>query len=181
MTQAICAHLKHRVIRSAPRTRANRSECGQSAVEIALLLPLLLLILFGIIVAGFVFYAHIQVSNAVREGARAGSIYRLTQFDTGWTLDQTVRKAIYNPDTGQSALGFLPPTSPSFNAASDVTVTLADGNPADLCSLDTSNPCPGDKLTVRVVYRYTVPVVAVALPMFPQPLVMQSSVMMEIQ
>jgi Flp pilus assembly protein TadG len=181
MIKTVFVFLKNRVIRSAPRTRRDRSQCGQSAVEIALLLPLLLLILFGIILAGFIFYAHIQVSNAVREGARAGSIYRLTQFETGWTLDQTVRKAIYNPDTGQSALGFLSPTSPSFDASSDVTVTLVDGNPSDSCPLDTSNPCPGDKLTVRVVYRYTMPVMAVALPMFPQPLVMQSNVMMEIQ
>jgi hypothetical protein len=36
-------------------------------------------------------------------------------------------------------------------------------------------------LTVQVTYRYTLPIVAVALPMFPQPLVIVRSIMMEIQ
>jgi hypothetical protein len=128
------------------------------------------------------FYARIQVSNAAREGARAGSLYRLTQFDTtGWDLGDTVQNAIYNSSTGKSALGFLSPTSPSFNVSNDVAVTLADGNPSDSCSLDVDNPCPGDKLSVQVTYSYTLPIVAVALPMIPQPFVMQSNVMMEIQ
>jgi Flp pilus assembly protein TadG len=162
-----------------------RLQHGQSAVEIALLLPILLLLLFGIIVAVFMFYARIQVSNAAREGARAGSLYRLTQFDTGWTLRQTVQKNVYDSSTGKSALGFLSPTSPSFNVLNDVAVTLTDGNSSDTCPLvdptSSSNPCPGDKLSVQVTYSYTLPIVAVALPMIPQPFVMKSNVMMEIQ
>jgi Flp pilus assembly protein TadG len=181
MNYANFVHWKKRAAQWSRRTRPERAPDGQSAVEMALLLPLLLLIIFGIIITVFIFYARIQVSNAAREGARAGSIYRLTQFDTGWTLEGTVRNTIYNSSTGQSALGFLSPTSPSFNVANDVKVTLADGNPSDTCPLNASSPCPGDKLNVRVTYSYTVPIVAVALPMFPQPLVMQSDVMMEIQ
>jgi len=165
------------------RARSHAADCtrGQSSVEIALLLPILLLILFGIIIGGFIFYAHIQVSNAVREGARAGSLYRMTQFDTGWTLKQTVQKTIYDSSTGKSALGFLPTTSPSFNVLNDVAVTLTDGNSSDSCPLDPGNPCPGDKLAVSLTYSYTMPVVSVMVPIFGQPFVMQSNVMMEIQ
>ncbi len=86
MTKAIFAHLKQHDIRSVPQTRRDRSQRGQSAVEIALLLPILLLILFGIMISGFMFYAHIQVSNAVREGARAGSVYWATHPINGLTL-----------------------------------------------------------------------------------------------
>jgi len=48
---------------------------GQNIVEFALLLPVLLYILMGIIQFGFIFAAYITLNNAVREGARWGSIY----------------------------------------------------------------------------------------------------------
>jgi hypothetical protein len=130
------------------------------------------------IIAVFTFYSYIQVTNAAREGARAGSVYRITSTGSGLTLVQTVQKAIYDPDTGQSALGFLTPSGASFDVASDVAILLLK---PDNTAGDPADPRPGDRLTVQVTYRYTVPIVAVALPMFPQPLVIVRSVMMEIQ
>jgi Flp pilus assembly protein TadG len=44
-------------------------ERGQSLVELTLLLPLILLILFGIVDLGRVFNAYIVIANASREGA----------------------------------------------------------------------------------------------------------------
>jgi Flp pilus assembly protein TadG len=162
-------------------------EQGQSAVEIALLLPILLMLVFGIAISGFMFYAYIQVSNASREGARAGSLYRMTRFDTNYTLDETVQKAIYdNKGTSStsddlSALGYLPINASSFVVTSDVVPTLTDGNPSDTCPLAASNPCSGDRLNVRITYRYTQPLLSALLPAFPQPIVMVRDVMMEIQ
>lgn len=46
------------------------SDEGASAVELAVLMPLLLLILFGIIDFGFVFMSDIAITNAAHEGAR---------------------------------------------------------------------------------------------------------------
>jgi Flp pilus assembly pilin Flp len=43
---------------------------GAAAVEFALLLPLLVLLLFGIIEFGFAFSTRIQATNAAREAAR---------------------------------------------------------------------------------------------------------------
>jgi hypothetical protein len=156
----------------------NHTQQGQAAVEIALVLPLLLLVLSGIIIVAFIFYAHIQVSNAVREGARAGSVYWDTHPSSGLSLQDTVRKAVYDPGTGTSALGFLPPTGSSFNVNNDVTISLLK---PDNTAGNVADPRPGDRLTVSIVYSYTVPIVSVALPMFRQPLVMRSNVMMEIQ
>ena len=137
-----------------------RDQHGQSAVEIALLLPLLLLLIMGIIITAFIFYASIQVTNAVREGARAGSVYRLTMASTGLTMDKTVQNAVYNPTPPiQTALGFLNATPPSFNVATDVVIVSylhADGTAGDK-----ANPQAGDRLTLQVTYRYTVPVVSV--------------------
>jgi Flp pilus assembly protein TadG len=45
-------------------------EDGAAAVEFALLLPLLVLLLFGIIEFGLAFNTRIQATNAAREGAR---------------------------------------------------------------------------------------------------------------
>ena len=57
---------------------------GQNLVEFALLLPVLLYILMGIMQFGLIFAAYITINNATREGARWGSIY------------------VYDSSTGQS-------------------------------------------------------------------------------
>lgn len=46
------------------------SETGAAMVEFALILPLLVLLLLGIIQFGFIFNAQITLTSAVREGAR---------------------------------------------------------------------------------------------------------------
>lgn len=49
-------------------------EDGAAAVEFAILLPLLMLILFGIIEFGLVLYNQEVITNASREGARFGIV-----------------------------------------------------------------------------------------------------------
>ena len=49
---------------------------GAEIVEFALVLPLLLLILFGIMEFGIVFFDKAIITNASREGARAGVVSR---------------------------------------------------------------------------------------------------------
>ncbi|MBI1800885.1 MAG: pilus assembly protein [Chloroflexi bacterium] len=49
-------------------------EWGQTMVEFALLLPVLLLIVFGIFEFGRAFYAYSTVANAAREAARFGIV-----------------------------------------------------------------------------------------------------------
>lgn len=51
-----------------------KREEGAAAVEFALVLPILLLILFGIIEFGFAFYNKEVITNASREAARAGIV-----------------------------------------------------------------------------------------------------------
>ena len=53
------------------------SQKGASAVEFALVLPLLMLILFGIIEFGLLMYNKAMITNASREGARRGIVYRV--------------------------------------------------------------------------------------------------------
>jgi len=60
----------------------SRKEKGQGIVELAIILPFLLIILLGIMDFGRVFYAYVTITNASREGARYGSRYP-TWIDEG--------------------------------------------------------------------------------------------------
>jgi hypothetical protein len=54
---------------SPPRARTG-GEGGAAAVEMALVMPLLLLLVFGIIEFGFIFNRYITLTHAAREGVR---------------------------------------------------------------------------------------------------------------
>ena len=60
-----------------------RSESGASAVEFALLLPVLMLILFGIIEFGLALHRQAILTNASREGARLGIVQSIPAITTG--------------------------------------------------------------------------------------------------
>lgn len=60
-----------------------RSESGASAVEFALLLPVLMMILFGIIEFGMALYRQSILTNASREGARLGIVQSIPAIGTG--------------------------------------------------------------------------------------------------
>ncbi len=52
--------------------RPTSAERGVAAVEMALVLPLLMMLLLGIIDWGWVFYQEFNLASAVRQGARVG-------------------------------------------------------------------------------------------------------------
>ncbi|KJR45865.1 hypothetical protein UF75_3736 [Desulfosporosinus sp. I2] len=51
-----------------------KEEHGQALVEMALVLPLFFLLLFGVIEMGRIGHAYIMISNAAREGGRLATI-----------------------------------------------------------------------------------------------------------
>jgi Flp pilus assembly protein TadG len=50
-----------------------KTQRGSSAVEFALVLPLLLFVVFAIVDFGWLFFTDAQVTNAARQGARTGA------------------------------------------------------------------------------------------------------------
>ena len=52
---------------------------AQNLVEFALIFPVLMLLLFGVVDFGRVFHVLIAISNAAREGARIGTLYNIGQ------------------------------------------------------------------------------------------------------
>jgi Flp pilus assembly protein TadG len=75
-----------------PKRISFRNEKGQSMTEFALVLPILALLLFGVIQFGIVFNNYIQLTDAVRAGARKGAVGRHLQDPQGAVI-QTVRDA----------------------------------------------------------------------------------------
>ena len=59
------------------KRRLIKSENGQSLVEFALVLPVLLLILLGIVEFGWLFNAQISMTSAAREGARVLAVQEI--------------------------------------------------------------------------------------------------------
>jgi hypothetical protein len=57
------------------------SQKGAAAVEFAIVMPLLLLIVFGIIEFGLIFFNQQVITNASREGARAGIVSQDPRLD----------------------------------------------------------------------------------------------------
>jgi Flp pilus assembly protein TadG len=64
------------------------SERGQSLTEFALVLPLVVVLLFGIIQFGITFNNYVTLTDAVRAGARKGAVSRHEKNPVAATEDQ---------------------------------------------------------------------------------------------
>jgi Flp pilus assembly protein TadG len=71
---------------------------GATNVEFAIILPLLLLLLFGIIEFALLMYNKAMITNASREGARRGIVYRVdpATFDYSPLTDTQIRTEVTN-------------------------------------------------------------------------------------
>lgn len=118
---------------------------GQAMVETALMITAVLLLLMGIIEFGFLFYAHVRVANAAREGARAGSLLMM-RGETDWCT--VVRNAV------QAEVSGIPGTH-------TVDIQL-DAGPVSECGAWPATNA-GEPITVTVTHDFDLPVVS-ALP-----------------
>ena len=67
--------------RSISRRRRRSGEAGVELIEFALVFPLLLLVVLGIVDYGFMFQRFEALTNATREGARVASLPGYAQVD----------------------------------------------------------------------------------------------------
>jgi Flp pilus assembly protein TadG len=77
----------------APLTRRWSEERGAEVVEFAVVLPLLLLVLMGIIDFGMLFQRYHVVTNAAREGARVAVLPGYSTADVQERVDQFLTAA----------------------------------------------------------------------------------------
>ncbi len=76
--------------------RRQRGERGASAVEFALVMPLLLMLLFGIISTGMTFSDHLAATNATREGARYGAATNMSEPGWATSVKERVKQVYFN-------------------------------------------------------------------------------------
>ena len=128
---------------------------GQSLVELAISLPLVVALMAGVIDFGWVLYGHVQVAAASGAGARAGAAFAgdltRTLAANDSAREQAIRNAIYNPSVSPSttSMGMLNTSAPNFDVATDVQISYPDGDPAD--PLNTTRV--GQDMVVSVSYR----------------------------
>ena len=142
------------------RRRSADGEDGAAAVEFALVVPLLLLLLFGIISFGMIFAQQLSLTNAARQGARV-AVVNSDQRTCGDLLAEV-----------QGAAGTVGMAGSSVS----VTVERVRGGAATTkCPAGTSYtasqasvvPCAGsqtnDELRVSARYASDIPVLALVL------------------
>jgi len=103
---------------------------GASAIEFAIILPVLLLVLFGIVEFSIIFYDKAVITNASREGARAGIVYRYPTPVTQGEIQQVV-----------------------IDYCADYLINFT-GSPSLTISAPTAGLTTGAPLTVTVTYQY---------------------------
>ncbi len=110
---------------------------GASAVEFAIVLPLLVLLIFGIIELSFALYDKAMITNASREGARVGIVYRSPAV-TNSEITSTVNNYL-----GSHLITFGGKRSPSSDPVTGATVIVTR-----------TGASPGGEVRVRVGYTY---------------------------
>jgi Flp pilus assembly protein TadG len=111
-------------MRGLRRTRTGKApDSGASAVEFALVLPVLLLLVFGVITFGFAFAAQISLNSAARDASRAAVVQPLTGPAKTCSAVATMAR------TATATAGLDPMR---------VGVTVTGPNGATVCSLATN-------------------------------------------
>lgn len=112
----------------------SRTERGASAVEFALVVPFLCLLLVGMITTGFTYSDHLSITNAVREGARFGASAVYTQTSPSITPAQWASSI-------QTRVHDVYFNSGSTLTTGDVCVDLVDSSGTSVISGPVGNNC----------------------------------------
>jgi Flp pilus assembly protein TadG len=101
-----------------------RTEDGQTAVEFALIAPVLLALLLGILQAGIAFHQYISITDAARAAARQAIVARVSDV-TEADVRQAAKDAAGSLDQTKIDVSWSNPDDPTFtHAGSEVTVTV---------------------------------------------------------
>jgi Flp pilus assembly protein TadG len=142
-------------------TRNENGERGATLLEFALISPLLLLIIFGVLDLGFAIYAQNTMSLATREGARVGIVNPDTNAIKQRVVDKAFALSLGEVHVCYNTTGFCSTDTGTRNPPSVMAVTL----------------------TVSAVYTYTpfTPVIGDLLGNGGMRMVSQSSMIVECQ
>jgi len=92
--------------------RGGRSRFGGAIVEMALITPLLMTMLFGIIEYGWVFSVKQGLTNAAREGCRVATLQGSTDEDIRATIDTYLQSMGLSTETTETIIERATPDNP---------------------------------------------------------------------
>lgn len=122
-------------MQSPSRHRAD--DHGAVAVEFALIVPIVLMLLFGMITAALAYNDHLSISNATREGARLGGALDYSTGASAWadSVQTRVQQTYFN--SGSS----LPVSAICVKLVSSAGATLASpSSQGTSCGTEPSAP-----------------------------------------
>ena len=99
---------------------------GATAVEFAIVFPLLILVMFGIIEFSIILYDKAMITNASREGARAGIVSQSPRVDIPTiqgVVDNYCRLYLISFRSGAAPVTIVARTGSTFGSELSVTVT----------------------------------------------------------
>ena len=117
-----------------------RCQKGVAAIEFAIVLPLLMIIIFGIVEFGLLLYDKQVITNASREGARAGVVVGVSRVDDAGILEVMDR--------------YIEDNLVTFGSTPSLDITICPGPSCSPSSPDREDMDFGDDLTVTVTYDY---------------------------
>ncbi len=142
-----------RLVRGRRRTRWQRMRRGQAMVEFAIVAPIFLLILFGIIDFGrYVYYVQV-LNNAAREGTRYAIVHGANSLAKTGPPDDPSGAAVVDK-VRDYAIGVF-----GAEDAATLTITPTWGTPPDVPDNER-----GTSVTVEVTYAFRSLVPLVPLP-----------------
>lgn len=100
-------------MRSTRGPNAGWRERGAAAVELAIIMPLLLLFIAGIVDFGRYFLTEIQLTNAAREGARVA------------VIEEPAANVVLRVETAAPAVSNMTITTPRLCPGDDAEVTVS--------------------------------------------------------
>jgi Flp pilus assembly protein TadG len=155
-------------IRLRQLLRRGRGQEGAAAVKFALILPFLMLLVFGIIDFGHYWYIGQVITNASREGARYGIIYRTD------TSGKRIAPSALSPSISSYLL------SPVFYKLA--TLLPADAKPEIIVSgAGYTSTQKGDLLEVKVTAIKTWFIVSNLIPGFAKQKTLKATTVMLIE
>ncbi len=99
-------------------------ENGQTIVEFALVAPLLIVLILGILQGGIAFNHYLVVTDAARAASREAIVARVSGVSVA-TIQQTAKNAAGDLDQSKLNVTVSDPTDPTLTTAgSSVTVTV---------------------------------------------------------
>lgn len=141
-----------------------KKSSGASAVEFAIVLPVLVLLAFGIVELSVAIYDNAMLTNASREGARAGIVYRIPAV-----TDAEIR-GVVNNYLGTHLITFGSKKSPGSDPVTGATVIVTRAGVS-----------PGGELRVRVGYTYSFLVLPRSIPAIGQGINMAAETVMRME